>query len=524
MRRALSVFLVLAMLSTVGISALAFAMTSDESTGLDVACTESVYSGTGGVDINDSDVDEATYPDADDAYVDTSYEGEVPELAVTNTDADDAYAGDGFIGIEPATITPGHPVAIANFGGGADTSFPTFAAAIAAATAGDTIFLLDNVTHAGPAWMPPNGSTLDLREYDLTIGQIHVFGSPGHSFTVISNGGTLYTTGATGFLATHGTTATINANIVANFNGVTAGGMGTGTGNATITINGNVSFANLPPMLPSVWTTGLLAQHNSTIVLTGNVTTPASSGAIGAVGALEGQITIYGAITAPLYVGFPVWDGTTYVLTIKDITDNDPVPVPGREDYTQYSHENAFVWVYGTSEPPAALTVISVTPANPPLVVITTDSLVVTFAKPVDPASAGTVTIDGTAVLGVGVWNSDFTVLTFPLSGLQYDTTYNVVVDGFVAADGGVMEAPFLHSFTTEPEPAGPGPGPGPGHRPDPGQPQPSRPSAPGTGTALPKTGDSSNAFVWALVLASSTLLAIAMLCRSRKEKCSEAF
>ncbi|MCL2379292.1 MAG: hypothetical protein FWC81_00685 [Coriobacteriia bacterium] len=81
-------------------------------------------------------------------------------------------------------------------------------------------------------------------------------------------------------------------------------------------------------------------------------------------------------------------------------------------------------------------------------------TIVVTFSEAVNPAVAGTVTLNGTALAG-GVWSAGNTVRTFTLPNiatgrtLDYRTRYDVVVSGFEAAGGGTMERNATGAFVT---------------------------------------------------------------------------
>jgi len=283
-KRSIATFMMVIMLMAASISAVAFAVSSDyEADAVDY--TEEAYV-SAPVAEEVVDADEVAVEDAAEAaepaldeVADDTYEAAADEVsaldAVTEENAESDY-----IEIEPlAGVDPSeHTVAIlagATPDDAADTGFATLGEALAAASPGDTIYFLGNVTHNAIVDIDKS-LTLDFQGYNLTTQEIIV--DSGVSFTVIG-GGTLYTT-LDGVYVSGNSVVNVSANIVAGSDGVVVSGSG-----ATVTINGNVSGSD-----------AIVSQvgSNSTIVVNGNV-----SGTLCGIHAYGGgTITVIGNVVA----------------------------------------------------------------------------------------------------------------------------------------------------------------------------------------------------------------------------------
>jgi len=363
MRRALAIFLMLAMFSAASIPALAFAATSEDAVDANVVCTESVYDAAAPeVVVDDAASGDDTEAPAANVYDSVSYglvETYPSDMPVGNEPVEDAYVLD----IEPASISVGDVVAVWVDGTPAnDIGFPTLWEAINftnAAGPGETIYLLEDVTHNNPPIMPTITSdlTLDMKGYDLNVAALYVTGA---SLTITNSGGTLRTRVMAGILAIDATVV-VNANIIAGLGGVRANGNTTMTvngnitsgwegvrasGTSTINVNGNIIVDDTD--LPSGWNVvGALAIGSSEIFITGNITATGNN-AVGAASTNNAEITVTGTITAPIYVGFltgPLGTGFEVLPSFISLssTDNDAVSL--KAGYKQFSNNNAFIWV-----------------------------------------------------------------------------------------------------------------------------------------------------------------------------------
>ncbi|MBO1307008.1 InlB B-repeat-containing protein [Enterococcus sp. 669A] len=127
-------------------------------------------------------------------------------------------------------------------------------------------------------------------------------------------------------------------------------------------------------------------------------------------------------------------DSKTYQITISDFTD--------QENGNVMADNTDFIITVGDH---AAPKVTTVTPEGA-AVSITTDKLVVNFDETVK-AGPGTVTAEGLTIENP-VFNG--TTVTYDLSGLKRNETYNVKVSGFTDIAGNEMVGEHLHEFSTE--------------------------------------------------------------------------
>jgi len=132
--------------------------------------------------------------------------------------------------------------------------------------------------------------------------------------------------------------------------------------------------------------------------------------------------------------------GALHTATVEGFVDD----IFGQRDINEmYPH----TWTFRTAAP---LLVTEVTPAGID-VPVTTPELVITFNQAVNVGVRGSVTMNGqTLSLDGARWSEGNTVLSIPLSGLDYATRYDVVIFGFLSADATTMPAPHEHHFVTE--------------------------------------------------------------------------
>ncbi|MCL2605681.1 MAG: Ig-like domain-containing protein [Coriobacteriia bacterium] len=468
--KSLALLLAVVMLSTAGISAIAFAIGSDDVASLDAAYVESTYEDVATEEVINETADADTGDDSVTGDITTGDSAEAPaetttefvddraEAPAASDTADLPNAADGYIGIEPFAVDPTvHYFALVNGAGpGVDQGFVTFDAARLAANAqtgvNSVIYLVRNASIPGGAdqSVPSFTSTLNLNGFTLTANSTMLISGTMDHFTVNANGGTLVFTAAQGLRMggiqggagnpMNQSTATINSNVIASQNAFIAGHA------TTITVNGNITGAGVPNA-PGMGSVVLLAQNNSRIYVTGNVT--ASAVNLNSTGAITGntaQIRITGTLTAPNnYVGFGLANNQFYMKAIGDYD-----PVSELAGYRQYSHNDARrIWVLEPGQQPDPLTAVVTAPSG--TVPITTNQVVITFDRAVNTASAGTVSLTGTAGAALdmasAVWSNGNTVLTIPLSGLVAGGSYSVTAQGFVAEDGGTMQAPAIGNF-----------------------------------------------------------------------------
>jgi len=600
----LAMLLVLAMLSTASISALAFAVSADDIA--DTAYVENVYEpavntdeeeAVGKVPDSATDAEEAsnavandvvTYESATDAEAANSAD-DAEDAASVAVSTDSIVNTDGYIEIEPATVSPGDTVAIVVDGTDAnDLGFLTLEGAFAASSPGDTIRFLTNVDWTWGTTFGPHALTLDFAGFNLTASSAIWITNP----LTINNGGTITinASGAgsqgiaiadagpviisanqivstqSGITVLGASNVAINSNITNQWRGidardtsvVTMNGnittVGSGgqplnrngimaQGSAQVTMTGTITVeARSATNLVNGGATGILAIGSSQVTLAGTINASDPSSARGAIGAASGNsawIQITGDILAPAgtstFVGFNdggLIDGNLWMpwenITTQTRAQNDAVSE--RAGFDQWSANAARIWISAQGgQEPGPLTAVVTAPSG--TVPITTNQVIITFDRAVNPASLGTVMLTGTtgATLNMAgaTWNSDFTVLTIPLSGLVAGGSYSVIAQGFVAADEGIMEAPAIGNFNVPDPSIDPGPDPDPDLDPDPRPPEPpSPPSEPGNegslgpGTAgtgdqdrrpaadgtAPKTGDTTNATLWIIALIASMI------------------
>lgn len=327
-RRLIASFLVMVMLSAASISAVAFAMTAEESTDVYVPYAECAV------------VECAVVEEPYDYPVILSVVEESYDTSVIQDTAWESYGAEtanDYIEIEQSSIAAGDVVAIYNAAGN-HQGFPTLAAAIAASDSGATIFFLGNVTH--PGILEVNSSvTLDFRGYNLTVGTLVNVVGAGTNFTVV-NGGTIFT-GNDGISTTVSPTVTINANIVAGGDGIRAG-----IGASTITVNGNItSMGTNPSPLPGGHGIRTLTGSTATIVVNGVVTANSGPTAFSGSGLyIQGSpsVTVNGSIDADSHGVYALAGGNSVITVIGNINSGaSGIFTSGGSDITVEGNVNA---------------------------------------------------------------------------------------------------------------------------------------------------------------------------------------
>ena len=344
LRRSLAAFLALAMLSTAGFSALAFAVDADKASGAGFVKAEESYDDpiteeVPVVGVEPESEPEPEQPVADDATDEDLTSGEsadeidadcnpAEEIAVNEEDPDDAKD-------ESLGISAGDIVAIRM--GGDYVGFSTFAAAMNAARSGDTLYLLDDLV-TSEVLMIVEDVTLNFDGFNLTAAGVVV--APGVSLTIVGGGGTLFssvvvgggarfTTSAnivspgTGVAAMQSATVRVNASITAQDAGVV--GMG-----ADIVVSGNISAGRY-----GVW----LVDGSNAVTVTGNVN--AASRVVYIEGGGTNSVRISGSATGA---------GEFIHIAGEVLTENDYDETSSLAGYDQYSRGNAIVWIRGLAD------------------------------------------------------------------------------------------------------------------------------------------------------------------------------
>jgi len=288
------------------------------------------------------------------------------DLSTATVSADTIVFSEG----EAFITVANHGLAIAFIDDGTNvTYFADLGDALAAATTGQTITLLTDVTHTSLVMNAnPRNIIFDLDGHTLTLTggpmpgfdeTISVYAgnqfNPDVSFTFIN--GLVDATG--GIFARSGATITLAGNVVTD--GTRA--LFAREAGSTINFTGNATTTSDAPRAA-----GVLVQLGGAVNITGNVSAPNGNGieargggvvtmngdlTAGRVGIAVGensQVVLNGAITAPYYVGTYATADDLIVTSTKTATERDAVSE--REGYTQFSFADgaARIWIYGVDD------------------------------------------------------------------------------------------------------------------------------------------------------------------------------
>jgi uncharacterized repeat protein (TIGR02543 family) len=276
------------------------------------------------------------------------------------------------------------------------TKYPTLDAALKAVSNGDTIKLLNNITHTSPIEVDSKTITFELGDYDLLVDTSDDFYKSTHCVLTVKNGGKVELTGTgTGKFniksSSHGygiwvfganSEVTVNnvdvtgesatgvyaknGNVVINGD-ITAGHRGVSTAvveGTSVTVNGNITVLGIAP-----GGNGIYADEKTTVYVTGDVTGQGTDyvGVYAGGGTIEvggdvvssgigakansrytegkGEVTINGSLSA----GTPFIVVGTTEKTAADITE--PTTKTG---FLTYSDGVCNVWIKSVGNPVAA--------------------------------------------------------------------------------------------------------------------------------------------------------------------------
>lgn len=222
----------------------------------------------------------------------------------------------------------------------------------------------------------------------------------------------------------------------------------------TITTSGFVDMVSAPSDLASPYTFTVLADTVSPTVIfvTPSNFTPAPTSGTLSITFSEPMDTSVGLVK----IGSTPWGGggwsagnTVYSVTYSGLTPGQTysIEIGGFKDVSgNFMTPNPQISYSMTVADNGAPSVVSVTPTGTN--VARSGNVVITFSKAMSASTAGSVTLNGTALSG-GTWNSGNTVFTVPYSNLALSTNYSIAIGGFRDASLNLMNAFTPVMFTT---------------------------------------------------------------------------